>query len=101
MRGVNIMLGQLLESRTTRVWRHFILGSVAFLLLGSGVAWGADQANKMISVAMSADATNPTVTIKTAAPVGYRYTVYDSFEPTRVVVDFPGGCWRLCYADAA
>ncbi len=90
MRGVNILLGQLWESRTTRFWRHFILGSVAFLLLGSGVAWGADQANKMIAVAMSADTTNPTVIIKTANPVGYRYTVYDSFDPIRVVVDFPG-----------
>jgi type IV pilus assembly protein PilQ len=90
MRGVNIMLGQLWESRTTRFWRHFILGSVVFLLLGSGVAWGAEQANKMVAVAMNADTTNPTVIIKTAKPVGYRYTVYDSFEPTRVVVDFPG-----------
>ena len=90
MRGVNTMLGQLWDSRATRFWRNLILSSAVLLLLGSGVAWGADQANKMLSVAMNTAATNPTVTIKTAEPVGYRYTVYDSFEPTRVVVDFPG-----------
>ncbi|RLB62460.1 MAG: hypothetical protein DRH08_12435, partial [Deltaproteobacteria bacterium] len=90
MRGVNTMLGQLCDSRATRFWRNLILSSAVLLLLGSGVAWGADQANKMLSVAMNSAATNPTVTIKTAEPVGYRYTVYDSFEPTRVVVDFPG-----------
>ena len=90
MRGVNTMVGQLWNSRATRFWRNLILSSAVLFLLGSGVAWSADQANKMLSVAMNSAATNPTVTIKTAEPVGYRYTVYDSFEPTRVVVDFPG-----------
>lgn len=89
MRGVNNILGQLLRSRTASFYKSLILASVVFLFSAASVAWGADQANKMLSVALDAGAANPTVTIKTAGPVGYRYTVYDSFEPTRVVVDFP------------
>ncbi|MGK2944552.1 MAG: type IV pilus secretin PilQ [Desulfuromonadales bacterium] len=60
------------------------------LLLVNGLAWGAENTNKLISVSLDSDASTPTVLIKTAEPVGYRYTVYDSFDPTRVVVDFPG-----------
>jgi type IV pilus assembly protein PilQ len=60
------------------------------LLLVNGLAWGAENTNKLISVSLDSDAATPTVLIKTAEPVGYRYTVYDSFDPTRVVVDFPG-----------
>jgi type IV pilus assembly protein PilQ len=60
------------------------------LLLVNGLAWGAEDTNKLVSVSVDSGAAIPTVLIKTAKPVGYRYTVYDSFEPTRVVVDFPG-----------
>ena len=89
MRGVNIMLNQRRVSRMARFWQYLFCSLVTFLLV-NGLAWGADAANKLISVSVDPGAATPTVLIKTAEPVGYRYTVYDSFEPTRVVVDFPG-----------
>ncbi|MGK2905942.1 MAG: type IV pilus secretin PilQ [Desulfuromonadales bacterium] len=72
-----------------RFWQYLFCSLVSFLLV-NGLAWGADDANKLISVSVDSGAATPTVLIKTAQPVGYRYTVYDSFEPTRVVIDFPG-----------
>ncbi len=88
MRGVNIMLNKLRVSRIARSWQYLFCCTITFLLL-SGSAWSAD-ANKLLDVSIDSAAATPTVLIKTAEPVGYRYTVYDSFEPTRVVVDFPG-----------
>ncbi len=89
MRGVNIMLNQLWVSKASRIWPCLICSLVALLLL-NGLAWGADDANKLLAVSVDSSAATPTVLIQTAEPVGYRYTVYDSFEPTRVVIDFPG-----------
>ncbi len=89
MRGVNIMLNQLWVGKTGRFWQHLFCVLVTCLLI-NGLAWGADEANKLIAVSMDSGAATPTVLIETAEPVGYRYTVYDSFEPTRVVIDFPG-----------
>lgn len=89
MRGVNIMLNQRRVSRMARFWQYLFFSLVTFLLI-NGLAWGAGDTNKLISVSVDPGASTPTVLIKTAQPVGYRYTVYDSFEPTRVVVDFPG-----------
>jgi type IV pilus assembly protein PilQ len=63
-------------------------GIVTFLML-SAPAWSADT-NKLLDVSVDSGAATPTILVKTAEPVGYRYTVYDSFEPTRVVIDFPG-----------
>lgn len=88
MRGVNVMLNQLRVSRIARFWQSLFCCVFVFLL-SSGVAWSAD-ANKLLSVSVDSGAETPTVLIRTADPVGYRYTVYDSFEPTRVVIDFPG-----------
>jgi len=45
--------------------------------------------NRIVSVTVDADEKNPKVNIRTENPVGYRYTVYDSSDPTRVVIDFP------------
>jgi type IV pilus assembly protein PilQ len=59
------------------------------LLLSSSVVWGADT-NKLNDVSVEVRAGQPSVVIQTSEPVGYRYTVYDSFDPTRVVIDFPG-----------
>lgn len=89
MRGVNIMLNQLWVSKTARLGRCLFCGLVAFLLV-NGLAWGAGDDNKLINVSVDTGAATPTILIETAEPVGYRYTVYDSFEPTRVVIDFPG-----------
>jgi len=89
MRGVNIMLNQLWVSRASRFWQCLFCGFVALLLV-NGHAWAAGDANKLLAVSVDSGAATPTVLIETAEPVGYRYTVYDSFEPTRVVIDFPG-----------
>ncbi len=88
MRGVNIMLNQFRVSRTSRFLQSLFCFSVTFLML-STTAWSADT-NKLLAVSVDTSAATPTILVKTAEPVGYRYTVYDSFEPTRVVVDFPG-----------
>ncbi len=45
--------------------------------------------NRIVSVTVDADEKNPKVNIRTENPVGYRYTVYDSTDPARVVIDFP------------
>ncbi len=89
MRGVNIMFNRQWLGMTARFWQYLLCGLIT-LLLCNGLAWGADKVNKLTAVAVDPDAAAPTVLIETAEPVGYRYTVYDSFEPTRVVIDFPG-----------
>lgn len=70
------------------------LGSMFFcsvmLLLTAEIALGAQATNQLLAVKMEEGAVAPTVLIQTAEAVGYRYTVYDSFDPVRVVVDFPG-----------
>lgn len=58
------------------------------MLLCVGNAWSAT--NQILTVKMEDGATSPTVLVQTSEPVGYRYTVYDSFDPVRVIVDFPG-----------
>ncbi|HKJ64725.1 MAG TPA: hypothetical protein VJ969_04950, partial [Desulfopila sp.] len=58
------------------------------IFLVNGNALGAD-ANKLTAVSLDSAAAEATILIETERPVGYRYTVYDSFEPTRVVIDFP------------
>ena len=88
MRGVNIMLNQLRVSRTSRFMQVLFCCVVTFLML-SAPAWSADN-NKLLAVSVDSGAATPTILVKTAEPVGYRYTVYDSFDPIRVVVDFPG-----------
>jgi type IV pilus assembly protein PilQ len=60
------------------------------LMFWGGLTWAADQTNRLISVGKDVQAELPTVLMRTSEPVGYRYTVYDSFDPIRVVVDFPG-----------
>jgi type IV pilus assembly protein PilQ len=88
MRGVNIMLKQVMAYRPIRFWQSAFCSLVAILMF-AGVAWGADT-NKLLKMSVDPAASMPTVLIQTVEPVGYRYTVYDSFDPTRVVVDFPG-----------
>lgn len=54
---------------------------------------GADPAkeqNRIVAISVDQAGEQSTVKIQTQEPVGYRYTVYDSFDPIRVVVDFPG-----------
>ena len=46
--------------------------------------------NSLVSVEVQDLPSATTAKLKTSEPVGSRYTVYDSFDPTRVVIDFPG-----------
>lgn len=66
----------------------FALVAASVLLLGQAAF--AKQENSLLAIGMDAKASQPTVVIETEKPVGYSYTVYDSFDPVRVVVDFPG-----------
>ena len=88
MRGVKIMSNQLRAGGTCRLAKY-LLCSFMTILLVNGIAWGAD-ANKLTAVSLDPGAQAATILIETAEPVGYRYTVYDSFDPIRVVIDFPG-----------
>lgn len=89
MRGVMNMTNQLRAAKSTR-FAKFLLCSLFALLWLNGLAWGANGDNKLMAVSLDAGAATPTILIETAEPVGYKYTVYDSFEPIRVVIDFPG-----------
>jgi type IV pilus assembly protein PilQ len=46
--------------------------------------------NKLSSISYTGTSGLPVVQIYTELPVGYRYTVYDSYDPIRVVIDLPG-----------
>ncbi len=67
----------------------FICLTGALLAAPAPVA-AATAANKMVAIGVDTDNGQIVVNVETANPVGYRYTVYDSIDPTRVVVDFPG-----------
>ncbi len=90
MNGVNTMADKF---RRTGRWRGMIdavLLGAAVMLMVAGSALAAPAGNQLLAVKMESGAASPTVLIQTAEAVGYRYTVYDSFDPVRVVVDFPG-----------
>lgn len=71
------------------------IGLLTALLLvgGNSPAFAAEgekwQTNSLQSITIDEEATLPTVFLQTEKPVGYRYTVYDTFDPVRVVLDFP------------
>ena len=66
------------------------LFGAAVLLLAAGSALAAQASNQLLAIGMDRGAAAPTVLIETKESVGYRYTVYDSYDPIRVVIDFPG-----------
>lgn len=45
--------------------------------------------NRVLAVTVDTEAGAPRVHIQTADPVGFRYSVYESTDPQRVVIDFP------------
>lgn len=71
------------------VIKRLVLLSAA-LVLSVGFSFAAVESNKMVSLEIDSADAGPTLRIVTEKPVGYRYTVYDSIDPVRVVVDFPG-----------
>ena len=68
---------------------------VLSLVWGWTAAWalpsGADAgANRLQAISVDDSGGSPVVHIRTEKPVTYHYIVYDSTDPQRVVVDFPG-----------
>ncbi|ALC16912.1 type IV pilus secretin PilQ [Desulfuromonas soudanensis] len=51
---------------------------------------GGDKDNRIVEASIEQENGTAVARIRTEKPVGYRYTVYDSFDPVRVVIDFPG-----------
>jgi type IV pilus assembly protein PilQ len=49
-----------------------------------------DKDNRIVEASIEQKNGTAVALIRTEKPVGYRYTVYDSFDPVRVVIDFPG-----------
>jgi len=84
------------------MWRHVIgrvhtalkVGAAIGVLLVVGVLSGqalaADDGNRLKSVGVEAKADGAEVLIRADDPIGYRYTVYDSQDPRRIVIDFRG-----------
>jgi len=63
---------------------------IFLLTLGAPLSsHAAEGRNRLLSVDVEQEAGAPVVRLHTEKPVGYRYTVYDSSDPVRVVVDFP------------
>lgn len=71
------------------VLRPLVHVAVGILLLTSSPAIAQDL-NVINALDVASGPEGAAVKIETGLPVGYRYTVYDSFDPVRVVVDFPG-----------
>lgn len=90
MNGVNAMADKFRSVGRFPGFLKLMVFAAAGLLLTVGSAIGAQATNQLLAVKMEEGAASPTVLIQTAETVGYRYTVYDSFDPVRVVVDFPG-----------
>jgi type IV pilus assembly protein PilQ len=64
---------------------------VAFsTLLATAVSAAQNGENAIVGIQVQNHASATTVQIQTKESVANRYTVYDSFDPLRVVVDFPG-----------
>ena len=89
MRGVS-RISRRVSGETAGRLLTCVLSLAMVLMFLATSCFGADPANKLVSVKMDEAAKVPTVLIQTEEPVGYRYTVYDSFDPVRVVIDFPG-----------
>lgn len=85
-------------TRAPRPTNRLVAGLLAPLVLallttlGAAPAVAADPVagNRLTAVSFDQTEAGPQVKIVTEKPVGYRYTVYDSFDPVRVVLDFPG-----------
>ncbi len=86
-----VIIRQFANHRALLAMGLLVFGVVGFLALGQVfAAEGSVVQNRALGISVDQDEANPTVTVQTETPVGYRYTVYDAYDPLRVVVDFPG-----------
>ncbi len=89
MRGVSRTIRSAAGATAGR-WLICVLTMAMMLVAFAAPCFAEDPANALVAIGMDATAAVPTVLIKTDDPVGYRYTIYDSLDPVRVVIDFPG-----------
>ncbi len=59
------------------------------ILLSAELSFAAIETNKIVSIQVDSVKGNPSLRIVTEKSIGYRYTVYDSNDLTRVVITFP------------
>ncbi len=71
----------------SKIGLFFVLSIV--MLLSAALSFAAIETNKIISIQMDSVNGSPALRIVTEKPIGYRFTVYDSTDPVRVVVNFP------------
>ena len=91
MKKTSVANGQIrLGELVMRVFKSFVffLGVIFCVVSTSSAESTPNRLDKVF-----VESTNGTVVvhIRSAQPVGYRYTVYDSIDPIRVVVDL----WKL------
>lgn len=60
-----------------------------FVIFLPALSFAAIESNRMVAMQMDSVNGNPTLRLVTEKPVGYRYTVYDSQDMSRVVLSFP------------
>ncbi|MDW7643676.1 MAG: type IV pilus secretin PilQ [Desulfuromonadales bacterium] len=75
--------------------RVSILAVLVSTFVLAGYAGAADSpaktsTNRLVEIQVQEANGLPVVGLVTEKPVEYRYTVYESFDPVRVVIDFPG-----------
>jgi type IV pilus assembly protein PilQ len=86
------MIDQAMKKRTGAVHSmvRFFLILAVMMPLSAGLCFAENETNKMVSLQMEEANSGAALRIVTDKPIGYRYTVYDSIDPVRVVIDFPG-----------
>lgn len=70
------------------LYRIFLFG--LFLLIPSMAFGQPVDSNSIESISVASEAGSPGLILKATQPIGYRYTVYESSNPERIVVDFRG-----------
>ena len=76
-----------MRKMVSKIGLFFVL-SIAMLLFAA-LSFAAIETNKIISMQMDSVNGSPALRIVTEKPIGYRFTIYDSTDPVRVVVNFP------------
>ena len=59
------------------------------MLLAATMGFAAVETNRLVSMRVDTVKGHPALRIITKKPIGYRYVVYDSYDPARVVLNFP------------
>lgn len=85
--GVGLRKGFMLFAGRQKMWAMTVLLLLSVVPFSSALG-AEEEANRIVSVSVQDVAQEPVVKIQTREPVGFRYTVYDSQDPKRIIVDF-------------